>query len=330
MALPLVGFLAAVRGLVLRVVAPPYTARVFMGIDEVSDLVVLARKGRTHGVATHSATIRRLGVNGGLVLPPSFATALTLVLSGVRHRVGFAADGRGFLLSAALPSRDLRQEHLSENYLRLGREMIVRLRLEQPTAEAAAPRPIVFDNERDSLATILFTHEVPKDGYAVVLPVAVYGPTKHWPADKYRELVGKLRRDVPVVLAGGQAARALCDAVAKGLSGVTNLAGSTTLGELFALLEKARVVLANDSGAPHVAAALGAPVVVIFGSTSPTWTRPLGRSVRVVCEPVHCSPCFLRECPTQLECYQGITPDRVLAEVLDALGGRTIERTGSG
>ena len=105
----------------------------------------------------------------------------------------------------------------------------------------------------------------------------------------------------------------------RGLAGVVNLAGQTNLGEFFALTEGARVVLANDSGAPHVAASLGVPVVVLFRSTSPEWTAPLGERVHVMQHKVHCNPCFRRTCPTQLECFNGIDPADVIARVRTAM-----------
>jgi heptosyltransferase-2 len=297
-------------------------------LDAVADLTVLSRAGRSRSLATRSATIRRLGADGAVLLPPSFSSALSVLLSGTPHRVGFAHDGRSLLLNAALPSRNLRDEHLSQNYLRLGREVLSRMGIDPPLST----RPVaieVFDHERKSVASMLEARGVPP-GYAVVLPGAIYGSTKHWPADRYRRFARQISGDVPVVLAGGSGEADLCDAIAADLPGVFNLAGDTSLGELFALLEGSRVVVANDSGAPHAAASLGVPVVVIFGSTSPVWTRPIGERVRVVREPVHCSPCFLAKCPTQLECYQGIEPDRVAAEVRDAMSGGMVEGTGSG
>jgi heptosyltransferase-2 len=252
------------------------------------------------------------------LLAPSFSSALTLWLSGVRIRVGYANDGRRALLSDALPARGLREEHVADNYARLGARLMERLgKTLQP---GAAPSLSVFDDERRRIRSRLDELGVVGSQYAVVVPGATYGPTKSWPVDKYRALVAQLSEKLPVVLAGGQQERALCESVRGDADSVVNLAGATALGELFALVEGARAVVANDSGVPHVAGSLGTPAVVIFGSTSPTWTQPLGDDVRVVREPVHCSPCFLRECPTQLECYQGITVERVL-EAVDASSG---------
>jgi len=328
MSLPLVGFLSAASGLTVRVVAPPYTSRVFAGMDGVTDLTVLSRTGRLRGIGVRSAAIRRFGVDGGLVLPPSFSSALTLFLGRVPHRVGFTDDGRRFLLNVALSGRGLRNEHLSENFLRLGRAMVARLDLETPES-VKTPRIQVFDQDRERLVATLRTKHAPTSGYAVVLPGAMYGSTKHWPHDKYRALIAQLSQEVSVVLAGGPAERGLCETISDGQEGVVNMAGETSLGELFALLEGARVVVANDSGAPHAAASMDVPVVVIFGSTSPVWTKPLGPNVRIIQEPVRCSPCFLKKCPTQLECYEGIDPDRVFAEACDAMTKTSDEAVGS-
>jgi heptosyltransferase-2 len=318
MSLPLLGFLSGLPGARVTVLAPGYTARVFWGIDQVHRLVVLAKDGPTRRLWRRMRSLHALGFHGAVLLPPSFSSALTTFLGRVPHRVGFAGDGRGLLLSEALPAGELRREHLSENYLRLGRVLGRRLQLDEGHG-GVTPEIKVLGSERDQVKSILESRGAPPRDYAVVVPGATYGETKSWPREKYRGLVERLRAHMPVVLAGGPGERRLCEVVAEGLKGVYNLAGLTTLGELFALLEGGRVLVANDSGAPHAAASLGTPVVVIFGSTSPTWTRPLGDLVRVVRQPVHCAPCFRKKCPTRLECYQGISTDDVFAETISAI-----------
>jgi heptosyltransferase-2 len=156
-----------------------------------------------------------------------------------------------------------------------------------------------------------------------VVPGAAFGPAKAWPWERYRELCRGLGRDRPVVVAGSAGDHGVCDRVAGGLPGVVNLAGKTGLGEFIALVGGARAVVANDSGAPHVAAAMGVPVVVLFGSTSPAWTAPLGEAVEVLQHRVHCNPCFRRTCPTQLECFNGIE----VQAVHDAVA-RAVARSG--
>lgn len=310
MSLPLVGYLAAAEGVRLTVVARERSARVYAGIDEVPDLVVCSDSSRYSRIGGRRRILRRIRADGAVVLPPSFSAALAPFLAGVKVRAGVRSDSRAVLLNASVPAMGLREEHLSQTYLRLGRMVLERLGVRADQVFTAA-RPVVFDRDRRAVGGRLEGEGV-EGGYAVVVPGATYGETKTWPRDKYRELVGAMSREVRVVLAGSPAERDLCEGVGTGFGRVVNLAGQTTLGEFIALLEGARCVIANDSGAPHLAASLGVPVVVIFGSTSPAWTSPLGETVHVVREPVHCSPCFRKRCPTKLECYEGISAARVL------------------
>jgi heptosyltransferase-2 len=224
----------------------------------------------------------------------------------------------------------LRDEHLYQNYMRLGRLLLATLEIPAPDG-FETPAVKVFENERDRLSRRLDAAGLKCGGYVVVVPGATFGPTKSWPAGEYRRLIEMITTGIPVVLAGSDAERAMCADIADGIPRAHNFAGKTRLGELFALLEGARLVVANDSGAPHVAASLGVPVVVIFGSTSPTWTAPRspGSPVEVVRAPVKCAPCFLKNCPTQLECYTGISPEMVLAAVETGLK-KSVEKTNPG
>ena len=231
-------------------------------------------------------------------------------LAGVPRRVGFRADGRGACLThaLALPSRDI---HLSRSYGELSRTALESLGLSVPDAPRA--RIHVTDRERGAIHARLGA--VARDGYVVVVPGAAFGPAKSWPAERYTALCRQLARETRVVLAGSAGDRAVCEEIARSVRDVRTLAGETPLGEFFALIEGARGLVANDSGAPHVAAALDVPVVVLFGSTSPAWTAPIGRDVHVLQFKVHCNPCYRRTCPTQLECFHGIAVDEVLAAV---------------
>jgi heptosyltransferase-2 len=231
-------------------------------------------------------------------------------LARVRRRVGYRAGGRDVCLTDRLapPSRDI---HLTRAYGELAQAA-----LRSAGIEAGAPGParlFVTEAERDAVRGRLGS--VGRDGYVVVVPGAAYGPAKSWPEERYRALCARLSRDVHVVLAGSAGDRAVCERIARDQPGVHSVAGSTSLGELFAVIEGARAIVANDSGAPHAAAALDVPVVVLFGSTSPAWTAPLGSSVQVLQHRVHCNPCYRRTCPTGLECFNGIAVDEVFAAV---------------
>ncbi|UCH83448.1 MAG: lipopolysaccharide heptosyltransferase II [Candidatus Latescibacterota bacterium] len=327
MSLPLLGFLGAAAGVRIIVLARSYAARVYWGLEDVAELIVAPADSRLGRVTGLRGVVKKTGADAAVILAPSFSQALSVFVSGTPVRVGFRSEGRGPFLTHALATRGLRDEHLFEYYMRLGRLLLSTLDVAAPDT-FDTPRVRVFGNERERLARVLDTVGLRRGGYIVTVPGATFGPTKTWPVDKYRRLVDMITTEIPVVLGGSAAERELCEEIADGVPRAHNLAGDTGLGEFIALLEGARVVVANDSGAPHVAASLGIPVVVIFGSTSPTWTAPLGAGspVEIVRAPVKCAPCFLKTCPTHLECYEGISPEMVLAAVQAALK-KTVEKS---
>jgi len=148
--------------------------------------------------------------------------------------------------------------------------------------------------------------------YAVLLPGTNWA-TKRWPVEKFARLVAPLRQrfGLEVVVAGGPDVEGLANQIPD----ATNLVGKTNLPQLVALLDRADVVIANDSGPMHIAAALGKPLVAIYGPTNPVRTGPYGRMETVVRLDIPCSPCYSRQCSHQ-SCLQwlGIEPVLELAE----------------
>ena len=151
----------------------------------------------------------------------------------------------------------------------------------------SSPVEFVFptdDADRAAVAPLL-----PAEPFAVFLP-ATHWPTKRWPTERFAELVTPLRErfGLASVVAGGPDAGPV--------AGATSIAGRTTLRQLVAVLERASLVVANDTGPMHVAAALGRPLVTVFGPTDPGRTGPYGRPDSVVRLDLPCSPCFSRRC----------------------------------
>ncbi len=158
-------------------------------------------------------------------------------------------------------------------------------------------------------------------------PGAEYGPAKRWPAEKFiaaaREI--QTRTNCHWLILGGKADVQTSETIASSIgnqqSAIGNVAGQTSLRELMALLKLSRVLLTNDTGPMHVAAALGTSVVVPFGSTSPELTGPGlpgDARHRLLKSDAPCSPCFLRECPIDFRCMNGISVERVVEAVVDA------------
>lgn len=152
--------------------------------------------------------------------------------------------------------------------------------------------------------------------YAVLLPGTNW-QTKRWPVEKFAALVAPLgeRFGLAVVAAGAPHEASLCGQV----GGVVNLAGRTTLRQLVALIERAKLVVANDSGPMHIAAALGRPLVTPFGPTNPLRTGPYRRMESVIRADLPCSPCYSRKCSHQ-SCLRWVGTEAVLEMALQQMG----------
>ncbi len=253
-----------------------------------------------HGREALLERLRAWRPGAAVILPPSFSSAWWSWRTGAQIRVGYRHQGRGPLLTRGL-SRPARGEmHLSEEYLALGRTFGARpgavppLAISQPAQRAAAER--------------LAENGVGAARYAVLGPGASYGPAKRWAAGRYAALGRVLAaRDLCVLVCGAAGEVETCLEVGAGIGpGATVLAGRTSLLEQAAILRRAAVAVCNDSGLAHLSAAVGAPTVVIFGSTSSAWTAPLGERVRVVQRPPVCSPCFRRTCRIGYRCLEAV------------------------
>ncbi len=247
-----------------------------------------------------------LRFEAALVLPPSFSSAWSLWRLDIVRRIGFAAEGRSWLLTDAVRRPARGDLHLSEEYLGLGARLGVQRR--------ALPTLIPSEQDRALAAARLQRLELAAAPLAVLGPGAAYGPAKRWPAERYVALGKALaERGYGVLVAGASADQATAAPIAAAIGSTARcIAGETSLGEQLALCAAARVTVCNDSGLAHLAAASGAPTVVIFGSTSSAWTSPLGPRTEVVQRAPVCSPCFRRTCRIGYRCLQSISVDAVV------------------
>jgi len=263
--------------------------------------------------------IRARGVELALLFPTSFESALWPALARVPLRVGYGGDGRTPLLTTSLtPSPEVRAAHEVHWYLDLVRRT---LGVEGRPDDVV---PDVHGPHLHRMKTWLGSHGVTTGTPLVALGAgAAYGPAKEWPAARYAALIDLLaeRHGARAVLLGAPSERARCEEVAASArAGALIAAGETSIGELVALLSLCAGFAGNDSGAMHVAGALGVPTIGIFGSTSPERTGPCGPRARVVYERIECSPCLERTCRFgTYACFDPIGPERVAGE-LEALG----------
>jgi len=255
----------------------------------------------------------------GVAFSDSFSSALLLRLAGARRIVGYAGDGRRVLLSTALRRKRMGlRPHIIREYMNLA---------VAAGASQGSERPRLFPpaEVRARAGSILRASGVEPGAEVVgICPGAAFGPAKVWPAEKFaavgRALAG---RGMSALVFGTRSEVELARRVADGIPGAKQLAGRTTVAELAGCLSLCRLVLANDSGPAHLAAAVGTPVVVVFGSTDPGWTRPVGEHVRVVTSGgLACAPCFGRSCDRGYECLRGVSEDTVLEAAESLLSDR--------
>lgn len=261
--------------------------------------------GDSNGRGRVIAALRVTSPDVALVLPPSFSSAWFTWRTGAPTRLGYAHDGRSFLLTRATPRLPRGEQHLSREYLALG----------EPLGIVAGELPVlaIAEDQRRAARDRLAAVGVKGGAIAILGPGARFGPAKRWPEDRFVSLGRTLvARGWPVVTCGGDDDRAACESVAAAIgAGAYSLAGRTDLGTQAALCADAAVVVSNDSGLAHLAAATGVLTVVIFGSTSSAWTAPLGPRVRVIQKAPVCSPCFQRTCAIGYRCLTAVEVDHV-------------------
>jgi heptosyltransferase-2 len=295
-----------------------------------------------------------------LVLPNSPRSAMEVFLAGIPQRIGYARPWRNFLLTQAIAPRadavKMRKRSVAEiqslvaahqssagvspaNFsppaggtpALLSSAHQIHEYLNLAAALGANPEPLppqlfVTPEEVEAARKKFGLGEISQPIFGLN-PGAEYGPAKRWPVEKFIAAAKEIqqRTNCIWILFGGKGDLQLCERIESEIQNskfkIQNVCGKTSLRELMSLLKLCRVLLTNDTGPMHVAAALGTPVVVPFGSTSPELTGPglPGDSRhRLLKSDAPCSPCFLRECPIDFRCMNGISVERVVAAVLQA------------
>jgi len=259
-------------------------------------------------------TLRKKRFDLAVVFPRSFASAWLVFRARIPRRWGYRADLRSLLLTRRPACPDgYRRIHRADYYYRL---------LKGVSASASAPpvRIEITPRLRERALSIVRGEDAGIDEGRLVgfHPWASYGPAKCWPADRFASL-GKMlveKMKMRVMIFGGPSDRGPADRLARAIgAGVINLAGKSELDELGGLISLCRGFVANDSGPLHLAAAIGIPVIGLFGSSNPAATAPRGENVRTIFKNIPCSPCLKAVCPSDFQCMISITPEDVYSQL---------------
>jgi heptosyltransferase-2 len=254
-----------------------------------------------------------------ILLQNAFEAAAVAFAARIPERIGYARDGRSALLTRAIPvpKRGEIPRHERFYYLELLHRAGILDTL--PASEsirldgAPAARQAGLDRFRTlGLGDIVIG----------VSPGAAFGTAKQWLPDRFAAAASKIGNELGAQIAifGSQSERELCNSVQEACTQpAKNFAGETSLAEFIEFAAACRVYLTNDSGAMHIASALGVPTVTVFGATDDIGTGPTGPLARIVREPVECSPCLRRECPIDHRCMTRVEASRVAQVALDLL-----------
>lgn len=313
--------LARTPELALDALAPPWVAPILRRMPEIADVIDLPfahgelALGRRWRLAR---TLARRGYRQAYVLPNSAKSALIPFLAGIPQRIGFTGEARYGLINLRHRLDPSALPQMAERFAQLA---------EAPGTPPARPLPTPRLNsspeqQADALAALGLARP---ERLAVFCPGAEYGPAKRWPTRHFATLAGDLAdRGYAVWMFGSAKDRTLGDEIAglaqkAGAAVPVNLCGRTTLTQAVDLMALAQVAVCNDSGLMHVAAALGRPLVALYGSSSPVFTPPLTGQARILSLGLPCSPCFERVCPLgHFDCLTRLTPERVLDACLAA------------
>lgn len=297
-------------GLQLDALAPRWVAPVLQRMAEISDIV---DSPFGHGQLSLKARWR-LGrelaardYDAVYVLPNSLKSALVPFMAGIPQRIGFIGESRYGLINVRHTLDKLALPLMVERFAQLAE-----------TPGAALPRPVSYPILRSTAAEqqkTLETLGIERPTKLVAFcPGAEYGPAKRWPAEHFATLARLLAADgYAIWLFGSPKDHPVAEEIGQLAPGLTrNLCGATALGQAVDLLALADLVVCNDSGLMHVAAALDRPIVALYGSSSPGFTPPLSDRATILSLNLDCSPCFKRECPLgHLDCLNKLLPTQV-------------------
>ena len=304
-------------GASLSLLVKPWVAPLFEKDPDIDEIIEYSDEYRGLAGKLRLARILRYhDFDSAVLFQNAFDAALITFLAGIKSRIGYSRDGRGFLLTQAIPcDAAARGLHHIDYYLDLIKKAGFTGRSDQPW--------LFLDlEERERARAVL---EGLKRPVIALNPGAAYGSSKRWLPERFAGVAARVITELngSVVVLGGPNEAGIADDILKHVdaslaapSSLLNLAARTGLRELMALIAESDILVTNDSGPMHIGYAVGTPLVAIFGSTSPEHTGPVGKTDRVIRKSIACSPCFERECrKNELACMDLITADEVYAEV---------------
>jgi len=313
----------------ITILARPTIAELLREQCGINDVLVYEHRTDhrgIYGLLRLSQVIRKRAFDTAVLFQNAFEAAVLASLSNIPTRIGYATDGRGWLLSQSVRLPSQPSLHQTRYY-----QQLVQTITKVPSDRA--PKLVVTANHQVECETKFPEVFLPSERLLIgINPGSIYGSAKRWLPERFAELgdqlVAQILREYPeyssvrCLLLGGKGEEDLGMEIANMMgSQPIVLSGKTSIHELMGILRRCAVLVTNDTGPMHMAQALGVPVVAIFGSTDPEATRPSGGEQSVIRKDVRCAPCLLRACPIDHRCMTGISTNQVMTAVMKQIHG---------
>jgi heptosyltransferase-2 len=300
----------------------------FTGAEFVDELQIHDGRGM-RSFFKQVRTWRKGRFDLAILLTNSFESALVSALAKIPMRIGYASDGRTRLLTHAIELPEWRSaKHEIFYYLRIVAELEWLLTRQQTFLEAQPDASLeVSDVRKGEARYFLQCQGVHQDRLVIALcPGSINSRAKRWPAESYAVLADRCidTLGAQILLIGSKEELEVSQQVADRMHNKPIvLTGQTDIAAVVAILSIADMLITNDTGPAHIAAALGRPTLVIFGPTNPVTTRPFSPFAEIIRHPPECAPCMLRDCPIDHRCMTAITPDEVFSRARELLSDKT-------
>lgn len=258
-----------------------------------------------------------------VILPNSFKSALICALGNIPRRVGYARDGRGFLLTDRLLPDKYNGRFLPTPLIKYYLGIANYLGCPVDTD----PHPILITSPRDEqeAQSLFIRHSIKADsGYAILNPGAAYGSSKCWPPEYFAKVADYLieKKGMNVLIPSGPGEERIAEKVKEHMKNraVVLTDPVVGLGTLKALIKNCRILITNDSGPRHIGIAFRRPLITLFGPIDPQWTETFSPNERKLKIDIECSPCNKRTCPKKHHrCMVELKPERVIHHINELL-----------
>jgi heptosyltransferase-2 len=302
----------------ITLVVRPGTRGIFSEADYIDEILVYDRKN-AFSVFAQLGEWKRRKFDLAVLFQNAFEAALIPFLAGVPLRLGYATESRQALLTHPLPLpewRSTRHEVFYYLYLVTALEQMLFGRSLICEAEPDASIQISEARKAEAAELLRLYGVNEEDPVVVICPGSINSRAKRWPAESYAALADRLLESKRrVLLIGSKDERDVSEDVTRRMrQQPIVLTGKTTLDQITAVLDRADLIVTNDTGPAHLGAALGRPTMVIFGPTNPLTTRPFAPEAVILRHPPDCAPCMLRDCPIDHRCMTAITVDEVFEQ----------------